>query len=71
MFPSQCKDDDALLRKVSRGEGTKTEPLSFLLGPVGPELWVQTEGAQRVVHRGGSHGLDSPLSTAAPSSCEL
>lgn len=44
-----------------------TKPLHFLLGPVRPVLWVQTDGGQRVASGGGSHSLHSRLSTAAQS----
>lgn len=42
-----------------------TEPPGFLLGPVRSVLWVQTNGGLRVALGGGSHGLHSPLGTAA------
>lgn len=70
MFPSQCKEDDALC-KVSPGEGMMTKPPSFLVGTVRPGLWIQTDGGQRVAYGGGSHGLYSPLSTATQSLREL
>lgn len=67
MFPSHYEGD--ALAGCLQDEGPVTELPRFLLGPVRSVLRVQTNGA-RSGQGLGSHGLHSPLGTAAQFLCK-